>query len=193
LFDVERSSEERWGQIRRSLERVLQGIELGPLQDEHSGSESAEPGAEAALMEVVSFPLGQEKYAVESGYLREVSTAEGLVPVPCTPPFVAGIVNVRGQIYSVLDLRTLFGLQASSQERRWVLLLEAEDMELGILADDVPAVLRISREALQPPLPASSVPAGHVIGVTTDAMIVLDARKVLSDPAILVHDEISLD
>jgi chemotaxis signal transduction protein len=54
-----------------------------------------------------------ERYAIEIGTLEAVHTAQGLVRVPCTPPFIAGILNVRGEVVTVLDLAAVLGLQAS--------------------------------------------------------------------------------
>ena len=72
--------------------------------------ESDEGASARELLEVVSFLLGQEKYGVETRYVREVCPMNELTPLPGTPPFVLGVVNVRGQVLSVIDIGKLFDL-----------------------------------------------------------------------------------
>src|SRR5688572_7065199 len=92
-------------------------------------------GAEAWL-HVLEFRLAQERYAIETRYVREVYPLKDLTPLPCTPPFVLGIVNVRGRILPVVDLKKFFDLpeQGLSDLHR-VILLEGNGLELGLLAD----------------------------------------------------------
>src|SRR5687768_2140813 len=67
------------------------------------------PLAEASL-EVLEFRLAQERYALETRYVREVYPLKDLTRLPCTPPFVLGIVNVRGRITPVIDIKKFFDL-----------------------------------------------------------------------------------
>ena len=59
-------------------------------------------------LEVVEFLLAYETYAIETAYVREVYPLKELTVLPCTPPFVLGIINVRGQILSVIDIKKFF-------------------------------------------------------------------------------------
>ena len=63
-----------------------------------------------ASLEVLEFRLAKERYALENRWVQEVCPLKELTPLPCTPPFVLGIVNVRGRILPVLDLKKLFDL-----------------------------------------------------------------------------------
>src|SRR5216684_8773873 len=63
-------------------------------------------------VEVLVCRLGEERYAVETRHLRAVQWASGITPVPCTPGFVVGIVSVRGEIVTLLDLASMIGLTA---------------------------------------------------------------------------------
>src|SRR5438270_11758777 len=79
-------------------------------------------------VEVLACRLGGERYAVETRHLRAVQWVNGITPVPCTPSFVVGIVSVRGEIVTLLDLAQMIGLNSSSEpvaeaESRPVLLL----------------------------------------------------------------------
>src|SRR3982074_3980610 len=72
---------------------------------------AAEAGDE---VEVLVCSLGGERYAVETRHLRAVQWASGITPVPCTPGFVVGIVSVRGEIVTLLDLAAMIGLSSWS-------------------------------------------------------------------------------
>src|SRR5882757_6299566 len=63
-----------------------------------------------AMLDLLEFRLAQECYAVENRYVQEVCPLKELTPLPCTPPFLLGIVNVRGRILPVLDLKKFFDL-----------------------------------------------------------------------------------
>ena len=66
--------------------------------------------AQANLLEVLEFRLASERYAVETRHIQEVHPFRELTPLPCTPAFVLGVVNVRGRILPVLDIKRFFGL-----------------------------------------------------------------------------------
>ena len=91
-----------------------------------------------AYLEVVEFALAYEKYAIETAYIREIYPLKEFTPLPCTPPYVFGIINVRGQILSVIDIKKLFNLPDKGLgELNKVIILHLGDMEFGILADKI--------------------------------------------------------
>lgn len=148
--------------------------------------------APAEFLEVVEFLLAGERYAVESRYVREVRPLDDLTPLPCTPQFVLGVVNVRGEILSVIDLKKFFDLpEKGLPERSKVILLRAEEMELGLLADEVFAVRPVPLESLQAPPPTlSGIRAEYLRGVTKERLAILDAEKLLLDKKIIVREEV---
>src|SRR5665647_997435 len=64
----------------------------------------------AGRIEIIEFLLAYERYGIESSYIGEVYPLKDLTPIPCTPPFVLGVMNVRGKIISVIDMRKFFEL-----------------------------------------------------------------------------------
>ncbi|HMF47507.1 MAG TPA: chemotaxis protein CheW, partial [Candidatus Saccharimonadales bacterium] len=87
-------------------------------------------------IEVVEFLLAYETYGIESAYVREICPLKDLTPVPCTPRFVLGIINVRGQIVSVIDMKKFFDLPDQGlTDLNKVLVLRNDRMEFGLLAD----------------------------------------------------------
>lgn len=143
-------------------------------------------------LEVIEFRLAQEKYAVEQSNVREVYPLKELTPLPCTPPFILGIVNVRGQILTVIDIKKFFDLpEAGLTDMHMVLIVHAGDVELGILADVVTGGRSIPLDSLQPSLPTlTGIRARYLKGVTNQHVAVLDVPSILADPKILVDEEV---
>jgi purine-binding chemotaxis protein CheW len=143
-------------------------------------------------VQVIEFLLGSERYAVEVGFVREVYTLRDLTPVPCTPPYVLGIINVRGQVVSVTDMKVLFDLPRKAIDNHSrVLILNGSGMEMGILVDTVFGEQRIPVDLIQSQMPApKSIRQEYVRGVTRDRLVLLDAERILSDDRIIVHEEV---
>lgn len=159
-----------------------------------------EEAAEGKTLHLVTFPLGEERYGVEATMVQEVQPLERQTwsPVPCTPDFIVGAVNIRGHVYSVMDVGRFLGLpRPPLPETAHVLLVRGGQegsegaMELSILADDVPQVASVPLEGVHPSSAAVSAQAQeYVRGVTGDMLIVLDLERLLSEPSIIVHEEV---
>jgi purine-binding chemotaxis protein CheW len=146
-------------------------------------------------LEVVEFLLAYESYGVESLYVREVHPLKELTPLPCMPPFVLGIINVRGQILSVIDLKRFFGLpEKGLTDRNKVIVLHDDTMAFGILADAILGVRSIPLATIQPSLPTlTGIRAAYLKGVTGERLVILDAAKLLADKAPIVLEEVEGD
>lgn len=149
------------------------------------------PAAET-LLELLEFRLAQERYAMETRYVREVHPLKDLTPLPCTPPFVLGIVNVRGHIRAVLDLKKFFDLpEKGLSDLQRIILVRSHDVELGLLADVIVGVRSIPIESLQPSLPTlTGIRSDYLKGVTAERLVVLDLAHILADPKIIIHEEV---
>ena len=143
-------------------------------------------------LEVVEFSLANERYGIEVSHVREVFPFKELTPVPCLPAYMPGIVNVRGRMVAVLDLRRFFALpEAGIHDLHKVLILESDAVELGILADEVVAVCRLPLSRLQASLPTlTGVRERYLRGVTGEGLAVLDAGKLLDDEKLTVNEEV---
>jgi len=153
--------------------------------------EKGEKGAAEGDLAVVEFALADERYAVESRFVAEVFPFHNMTPVPGTPAFVFGIINVRGKIVSVIDLKVFFELPPKGlTDRSYAIILESNGMEFGILVDAMGAARRISSSGMQDGLPTlSGIREKYLKGITNDGMVVLDGGKLLSDEALVVRDE----
>jgi len=142
-------------------------------------------------IEVVEFLLANERYCLESSFVREVYPVKDLTHLPCTPSFVIGIINVRGQIISVIDIKKFFDIpdKGITDLSRTIIVCN-DQMEFGILADEILGVRLIPLWNIQPSLPTlTGIRAEYLRGVTEDRLVVLDVEKILSDKKIIVHDE----
>lgn len=133
------------------------------------------PADDGRSIEVLVCRLGVEEYALELRLLHGVYPAVGLTPVPCTPPFVAGLLNLRGEILTVLDLAAAMGLTGS--DLREVLLAETPLVRVGLLVDEVLGVRRIALDALDRALAGSDSTRG-IAGART---VLLDLEALLAD------------
>ena len=153
-----------------------------------------EPEKDAAAQEfldIIEFRLASETYGLESVSVREVYPLKDFTALPGVPPFVLGIINVRGQILSVVDLKKFFNLpEKGLGDLNRVIILQNDRMEFGILADVILGARPIPLKAIQtPPDAVSGIGAKYLKGVTGEGVIILDAGKILDDKNIIVqHD-----
>lgn len=146
------------------------------------------PRAAGEDLLAVEIVLASERYAVECAFVREVQTLRELTPVPGTPPWVAGVVNVRGEILSVTDLRRLFSIAGRGlPERTKIVVLEGAGRAFGVVADEVVGTRKVPEASLQaPPSTLDGAGGAFVRGVTADGLIVLDAERILTDASLVV-------
>jgi purine-binding chemotaxis protein CheW len=142
-------------------------------------------------VDLVVLTVGAERYGVAAERVREVRPLAELTPVPGTPPFWAGIVNVRGTLYPVLDLRRYFDLpqaDAGDQAEK-VVLVSAAGLTVGLMAEDASGVRRLPAGAIGPPLGgASEAVSATIRGVTEDLLAVLDIEALLPHPRLVVRE-----
>jgi purine-binding chemotaxis protein CheW len=149
-----------------------------------------EAAGSAPALEVMEFRLAGERYALETRYVRSVHALRNLTPLPCTPAFITGVVNLRGHIVAVLDLKKFFGLaEQGLTDLHRVILVGAGDLEFGLLADMDVGVRAVPIGHVRP---APSMPDGagadYLKGVTPDGLALLDMGFILADPRILVDE-----
>lgn len=143
-------------------------------------------------LSVVEFLLAKEKYAIESIYIQEIQPLLDLTTLPTAPKFILGITNLRGQILSVMNLKTFFNLSdADIKNSPKLIVVSVGEMTLAFLADDVIGESRISLLELQTSLPTlNEKQSKYLIGITKDQLIVLDIVKLLMDKKIIVNEEV---
>lgn len=191
-----------WQPIRTRLAEMERRIEQGFAGDPNDLDErlqqrtrtwarEVEPERTDNLIEVLGFNLGEELYAVESQYVASVLPLPRFTPLPGTPPFVLGIVSVRGHIVSVLDLRVFFELPIEGlSDRNYLVVLSNQEMEFGLLADRIRGIEQLPREGLQTGLAnLTGIRANYLLGIGAEQVTVLDGARLLGDPSLRIHDD----
>lgn len=145
------------------------------------------------LQSVLWFSLGSEEYAIKVDDVQTVLDEYMITPVPNTPKFVLGVINLRGTIIPVIELKKMFQLQQAKTENGMVIVLEISDLDnvrVGVVVDKVKDVLDINFSELQAPPPSLSglgseyvsgihkLP-GHVLIVVNIIKIVHIAREMI--------------
>jgi purine-binding chemotaxis protein CheW len=143
-------------------------------------------------LDIVEIKLAHEKYAVEAVYVREVLPLKELTPLPCTPAYVMGLINLRGQILSVIDLRVFFELPRKTEAAAMkVIVLRSGDMEVGLVADAVLEARRVPLAEILPALPAmTGIRGKYLRGIAGGDLVILDALSLLSDKSIVVNEQV---
>lgn len=133
------------------------------------------------VLQLLTFDLGSERYGIDVSVVSSVRSLRKLTRVPGAPPFYRGVVNIRGQIVTVLDLRILLSLgMDSSIIPPELIVVEHDHLELAILADHVSDVERIPIDVIEP------VEMTYARGVTLGRLVVLDIERLLSDERLFV-------
>ena len=192
-----------WDAVRRQLDAVERGLQDGghlapeaeaKLLQERARLLAREPEPETAgadWLQVLEFTLGEDRYGFELEAICEVTRGHELTPVPCTPAFVLGIINLRGEILPVIHLKRLFEVPAATDsDASKIIVVESAGMQVGIAADTILGARALRLSDLQVgPATATGIRAEHVRGVTSDRLVVLHVGKVLSDSRLVVQDE----
>ncbi len=206
IAEKKQGSSINWGDIYKRLEKSRIAIEQGfqPSEEEERAvlkarakllaREDNKEEAVEELIEVLEFKLADERYAIESIYIREVLPLKEFTPVSCTPSFVFGVINVRGQILSVIDLGKLFDIpENDASQLRKIIVIHSDYMEFGILSDEIMGTKDILTGTFQPSLPTlTGIREEFLKGVTPDGLVILDGGMLLEDKNIVVHEEVDI-
>lgn len=187
----------RLEQIRRSLEV---GGEVPPAEARRILQERAQalarPLVEARsatdMLDLVVFSLAGERYGIATTHVLEVIPLRDLTPMPCTPPFVVGVLNHRGTLLPILALSRLLALPVHEvTEGSSVVAVAAGGMVFGILAEAVVGTIRIEAAEVAPlPVTRTDDRTPWLQGVTTGMVAVLDPVALAHDPRLVVNEEV---
>ncbi len=140
----------------------------------------------ADVLQLVSFNLGPEEFGVDIGMVQEIVRMPDITRVPRTPDFVEGVVNLRGKIIPVVDLRKRFRLPVTENTKSTrIIIVTMNGRTVGMIVDGVSEVRRISTDAIEPTpeMVASAIDAGYLKGIAKlegRLLILLDLNLVLN-------------
>ena len=135
--------------------------------------------------------MADEYYGFETKYMKEVFQIEHITPLPSTPKWLLGIINARGEIISVVDLRYFFDLKIENAgEAGKVIILQSDNMVFGILIEGIHDVVNISDNSLTTEfITFDKIRKDYLLGLTKENFIILDAEKILNDPKMIISGE----
>jgi purine-binding chemotaxis protein CheW len=141
--------------------------------------------AGGTLLQLVTFNIGDEEFGVDILRVQEIIRTMDITHVPRSPEFVEGVINLRGKVIPIVNLRRRFGLEARTFDKRTrIIVVELSGMVVGFVVDGVSEVLRIDSGTVEPP-PAivGGVDSEYINGVGKLAdrlLILLDLNRLLS-------------
>jgi len=138
------------------------------------------------ILRWVTFKLDKEKYGINVMQVQEVLRVTEIAPVPGAPNYVLGIINLRGNVVTVIDTRTRFGLPTKEMDDSTrIVIIEAEEQVVGILVDSVAEVVDLRMNELDSaPNVGTDESAKFIQGVASldgELLIIVDLNKLLSD------------
>src|SRR5271157_3241075 len=151
------------------------------------------------LRQFISFSVGQEEYGLELLRVKEVIRVREITWLPKAPSFVKGIINLRGDVIPIIDLRDKFGLETREQTAQThVIVVEVEGRLMGMVVDSASQVVRIPADQIDAPPPVlgglsqefitgvGKMDDKLVILLNIDAILTVDEKRVLKtlDPAL---------
>ncbi|MDX1810882.1 MAG: chemotaxis protein CheW [Gammaproteobacteria bacterium] len=134
----------------------------------------------------VTFELERETYCISVSDVREVLRFTEIAPVPGAPDYVIGIINLRGNVVTVIDTRNRFGLSPKEvDDNTRIVIIEIDGQEVGILVDSVAEVVNIANSAIEAaPNVGNEETSRYIQGVTSRdgrLLILVDLNKLLSE------------
>jgi purine-binding chemotaxis protein CheW len=139
-------------------------------------------GYESESTQFVVFRLDKEEYAFDISHVREIHALQEIAKVHRAPEYIEGVMNLRGKLITVIDLRKRFRLDAkAADESSRIVVVDSSDAPVGFLVDEVREVIRLPRESIEP-IPeyvAQGIESEYVLGIAKQ-----DSRLItLIDPA----------
>ncbi len=154
---------------------------------QHPETPSQNPNGSSAehateQLQLVTFEVASEEYAVDILAVQEINRMMEVTRVPSSPPAVVGVINLRGKIIPVLDLRERFGMEATPKtDQMRIVVVEVHSRVIGFIVDRVHEVLRISSSIVEPaPAMVCSIDSDFIAGVgklEDRLLILLDLEK----------------
>jgi len=137
------------------------------------------------ILQLVSFKIGSEEFGVDILKVQEINRMLQITKVPNTPDFIEGVINLRGRVIPVIDLRVKLNMAKKEHDKQTrIIVVELEDKTVGFLVDEVSEVLRIPKSITEaPPELVANVNSEYItaVGKLEDRLIILlDLEKALT-------------
>ena len=134
----------------------------------------------------IRFKLGNtELYGVPYHYAEKILPATKITPVPCTPPIIAGVVNYRGELLTVLDLKHIFSTkQSNTSDKSWIIIVKDGAIKAGLVVDEIEDNDEYIPSKLAPSMGSNE----FIQGVHSGTVVILNIGSILADPSLQVDE-----
>ena len=157
------------------------------LQSDYFGISTEEKTQEAAEeIQLVSFLLGEEEFGADILMVQEIIRVQPITRVPNAPYFVEGVINLRGKVIPIIDLRKRLNVSGTKDSRKIrIIVVDIDGKITGFIVDAVSQVLRIPRSTIEPPpsIVVAGIESEYITGVSKlddKLLILLDFSKILT-------------
>ncbi|OQY57834.1 MAG: hypothetical protein B6245_15020 [Desulfobacteraceae bacterium 4572_88] len=138
------------------------------------------------VMQLVGFVIGKEQFGVDILSVQEIIRSAPITAVPNSPEFIEGVINLRGSIIPVIDLRKRLNLHKSKEAEpvTWILIINVDERVTGFIVDAVTEVLKIQKKTIESPpdIVMAGLKSQYIHGVCeidTGLLILLDFSRIL--------------
>lgn len=160
--------------------------QTAPGDSTATGESAGLPAKLDGVSQIVSFRLANEEYGVDIMRVQEIILMGQITRMPEVPDFICGLINLRGHVIPIVDLRKRFGLSvAQNNEHTRIIVVNVNEKTIGIVVDAVDEVLRINADQVEPP-PSSIAGIDHtyirgLVKFEDKLLILLNIENILSD------------
>lgn len=141
---------------------------------------------------IFEFLLGKEHYAVKTHHLKEILVTNKITEIPCTPDFIYGVINIRGNIVSVIDLKKFLHLDyVGINDNASVIVIDYNGKLVGVVADEIIGIKNIDNRKVQKEKPKTvKIKDEFIQGITDETVVILNMEKLLSEKSLLVDEKV---
>ncbi|NLO38996.1 MAG: purine-binding chemotaxis protein CheW [Ruminiclostridium sp.] len=138
-----------------------------------------------AIRQYVKFSVGKEEFGVDINLVREISKIQDMLKVPNTPPFIEGLLNLRGQVLTIFNLRKRLGMEDQAfDENSKIIIVWYNDIQIGFTVDKVSEIIKVEEANVEATPPSiTGIDKRFLSGVIKSGehlLLTLDLTKVLS-------------
>jgi purine-binding chemotaxis protein CheW len=143
--------------------------------------------SDGKILQLVTFKLGSEEFAVDILKVQEINKMMNITKIPNAPAFIEGVINLRGKIIPIVDLRKRLGFKDQDYDKSTrIIVVELDGLVLGFIVDSVSEVLRIPENTIEPPpTMIAGIESEYIEGVgkvDDRLLILLELKKIFSSP-----------
>ena len=132
----------------------------------------------------ITFILGKQEYAIEIQYVMEIVGLQKITTLPDMPKYIRGVINLRGQVYPIIDVRTRFRMDVIDYtDRTCIIIVNLKDSTIGLIVDEVSEVRDIKEDQIDPP-PKTGGQNRFLKGtgkIGDEVKIILDVENIMAD------------